>query len=96
MDHGRLESVPQFIVNPEDTAYTNLTSTCTNTQALNLCPLYTTADTAMQGLAAAVRGDSEAVLEFKAAHNSEEPESATEDDAAAHAVSTPRPVASGV
>ena len=50
----------------------------------------------MQGLAAAVRGDSEAVLEFKqAAHNSEEPESATEDDAAAHAVSTPRPVASG-
>jgi hypothetical protein len=59
MDHGRLEAVPQFVVNPEDTAFSNLTSTCTNTQALNLHPVYLSADVAMEGVAAAATGDEE-------------------------------------
>ena len=57
MDHNRLEAVPQFVVNPDDTAFTNLTSTCTNTQALNLHPVLVNADEAMDGLAAAVARD---------------------------------------
>ena len=57
MDHGRLSDVPQLVVNPDDTAFTNLTSTCTNTQALNLHPVYLSADDAMQAVAAAASGD---------------------------------------
>ena len=75
MDHERLERVPQFVVNPEDTAYTNLTSTCTNTAALNLCPVYLDADTAMQGIAAAAMADGERIAGLTKA--------ASEDTAAA-------------
>lgn len=65
MDHGRLEAVPQIIVNPEDTAFSNLTSTCTNTQALNLTQLQTTADLALEALAAAVTGDATKLAELR-------------------------------
>jgi hypothetical protein len=67
MDHGRLEQVPQFVINPEDTAFTNLTSTCTNTMALNLWPVYLSADIAMHGIAAAVAQDKERIAELQKA-----------------------------
>ena len=57
MDHGRLSLVPQFVVNPDDTAYTNLTSTCTNRDALDLSLVCAPADAAMVALAAAVGGE---------------------------------------
>jgi nucleoid-associated protein YgaU len=83
MDHGRLANVPQFVVNPEDTAFTNLTSTCTNTQALNLSPLHTTADVAMQSLAAAVTGDAAKLDELRAAAaDAEEPDVQMAEDTA--------------
>jgi hypothetical protein len=67
MDHGRLEQVPQFVINPEDTAFTNLTSTCTNTMALNLWPVYLSADIAMHGIAAAVAQDKDRIAELQKA-----------------------------
>lgn len=57
MEHGRLGLVSQFVVNPDDTAYSNLTSTCTNKDALDLHLVCTTADAAMTAVAAAVRGE---------------------------------------
>ena len=83
MDHGRLRDVPQFVVNPEDTAYTNLTSTCTNTQALNLMPLYLTADTAMAGLAAAATGNEGRLEAARQAAASMDADAGSEDDAVA-------------
>jgi hypothetical protein len=71
MDHGRLEQVPQFVINPEDTAFSNLTSTCTNTMALNLWPVYLSADIAMHAIAAAVAQDKERIAELQKAATGE-------------------------